>query len=138
MDQDPTPSLDDALRAEPMLEPPEDLVDRILEGLPAERPHARPVFHALARLAAAVLVAIGAWVFAFGAAPGMAEAGPAPSIRGPLVPTIDIVDAPTVELPSLTVGTSDDSTIVGLAVGGLAILGAGLVVAKKVNKESLS
>jgi hypothetical protein len=138
MDQDPTPSLDDALAAEPMLEPPADLVDRILAGLPAERPQPRPVLHALARLAAAVVVAIGAWIFAFGAAPGMAEAGPAASIRGPVVPAIHIVDAPTLEIPSLPVEASDASAIAGLAVVGLAILGAGLVVARKLNKESLS
>lgn len=134
MDQDPNPSLEDLLGAEPLLEPPEDLVDRILAGLPVERP--RPVLHAVARLAAAVVVALGAWIFAFGSAPGLAEAGPAPAVREALGPTLDLVPSAELELPTLAVASSDSSTIAGLAIGGLTILALGLVVAYRLNKES--
>lgn len=142
MDQDPTPDLEAALRAEPMLEPPDGLVDRVLAGLPAAR-RPRPVLHALARLAAAVVVALGAWVVAFGTAPGLAEAGladvgPAPAIRDALGPALELVPDTAFELPALPVEPSDAPSIAGLAIAGLVVLLVGLILAYRVNRRSPS
>lgn len=133
--------LERALFAQELLPEPADLTARVLAALP--QPAGRILsLSALARLAAAVLLAIGTWVATTGSVPTLAYAEPSPVVEDVLAPTRALLPDASAELTSLAVEEvttrSEDVPAAALAAAGAVLVGAGLFLARRATKEKTS
>ena len=123
-------ALEAALREQSLLPAPPGLAERITAGLPRRgRVLSLP---ALARLAAAVLLAVGTWVAAIGGTPSLAHAETPPLVQEVLAPTRTLLPDAALALPPLA-PTEDDVPPSALAAVGLALLAGGLFLARRAN-----
>ena len=134
-------ALERLLHEQALLPAPPDLAARVVAGLP--RPARRVLSHqAIARLAAAVLLAIGTWVATIGGMPTLAHAEPPPLVEEVLVPTRALLPSGNVDLKTLgledAAARSEDVPAAALAAVGAALLGAGLLLARRGAKEKTS
>ncbi|MFV1957940.1 MAG: hypothetical protein ACC662_00870, partial [Planctomycetota bacterium] len=139
MSPTPTPpgpgELEARLRAEPLLPLPPAFVERTIQGLPPRVGRARRLA-ALARFAAAVLLAFGAWFAATGGLPRAAAAAAPPALDRVLEPARDLLPAALTASGGWTTG----APVAGLAAGvepsvagaaGLLLLALGLFAARR-------
>lgn len=128
----PEDPLEAVLFDQDLLPEPEGLAGRIVAVLPRR---ARVLsLPALARLAAAVLLALGTWVAAFGTAPTLAQAEA-------LGPAHDLLPVAALEIGELGLGETveaEDVPAAGLALGGLVLLGGGLLLARRMLRRAPS
>jgi hypothetical protein len=138
------PGLDEleaALYEQQMLPVPPDLVTKVLAGLPGRRRALS--WPALARMAAAVLVALGTWIGAVGTAPALAEVEAPSFVEEALAPAQELLPSSALEVPTLELSTvplassaAEGAGAGGLALAGLAVLGFGLVLARRMNRHA--
>ena len=130
-------ALERALFAQALLPAPPDLAARVVAGLP--RPAGRVLsLQAIARLAAAVLLAIGTWVATLGGMPTLAHAAPPPLVEEVLAPTRALLPAPPVDLTTLGLedATGGEDVPAGVLAGvGAVLLAAGLLLARRATQE---
>lgn len=123
-------ALEQALLDQDLLPEPEGLAARIVAGLPRRgRVLSLP---ALARLAAAVLLALGTWIAAFGTAPALAQAEA-------LAPARDLLPAASLEIDDFALAgaaPTDDVPAGVLAAAGFVLLGGGLVLARRALRRA--
>ena len=130
-----------ALFEQEFLPAPVGLSRRVLAAL---EPSGRRILSlpALARLAAAVLLALGTWVATTGSVPTLAYAEPSPVIQDVLAPTRELLPNASSELTSLALEEvttrSEGVPAAALAAAGVVLVGAGLFLARRAAKEKTS
>ena len=129
----PEDALEAALREQTLLPAPPDLAGRITAGLPRRgRVLSLP---ALARLAAAVLLALGTWVAAIGGMPSLAHAETPTLVEEMLAPTHDLLPRTASDLPVLSTA-EEEVPPAALAGVGIALLAAGLLLARRASTRT--
>lgn len=135
-------TLETALLGLSPLAPPADLAARIVAGLPTR---GRVLsLGAVGRLAAAVVVVLGAWIVAFGTAPGLAHADTAfgsgalgdAGLAEAIEPARDLLPTPAIELSALEPANASPAALLGLACLGVVLLLLGLRVARRAHRRS--
>lgn len=133
-------ALEQTLFEQDLLPAPPDLAAYIVAGLPRGRRVLS--LQAVARLAAAVLLAIGTWVATLGGLPTLAHAEPPPLVGEILAPTREILPRAELDLESLglegRVLAAEEVPAAALAGIGAVLLGAGLLLARRASKEKTS
>ena len=125
--------LEAALRREPLLPLPIGLDARIVARTRERR---ISTMGALARLAAAVLVGLSTWLAWAGEAPAVADVAPADPLQHvlPVIGVRESLAAAPAEWSATVVPASEGGSTALLAVGGLALIGAGVFLARRVPR----
>jgi anti-sigma factor RsiW len=128
------------LRAEAVAQAPAGLADRILAGLPsrtaaATRPAGRLLrLRALSRLAAAVVLSLGAWLAVAGTtAPRAAAASPA-VVGQALGPALQCLPHVEVDAAALPLSAPDAGGAGWWAAAGLVLLAGGVLLARRLSR----